>query len=266
MSADEIVQMKLLLPAGKIILLGCSGYSVFQAVRGASEPVAVVETLVVAFVGLTFYAELLNGLQAVSESLVGYLSKAGDAGSLKDFILSALANAADATTSSGDKTSFNIPAVVEQVFRLGVWGVMTSIVECVFLLADFIIQASQAVLWNLMTFLAPIACALLPLTSRIATGLATYAVELSLWKPLLILIQIFTSSAARKMAAVDGGWGLSVVAVELVAILLILSVPAIAHRFLSGAFAADFGAGEKLRDQGTRAVVWAKRKMSGGAM
>jgi hypothetical protein len=72
------------------------------------------------------------------------------------------------------------------------------------------------------------------------TQLSLYAVELALWFPMLSAVEVTTAIVAKREMTRSGSWGLYIVAVELLAILLILMIPALTHRFMSGAFSGDF--------------------------
>jgi hypothetical protein len=117
---------------------------------------------------------------------------------------------------------------------------MTALVEGVFLIVSFVLECAQEVLWKLLLLLFPLAAGVYPVFPRMMTNLAVYAVELSFWFPMLCLVELATGSVARKHMVQAGSWGLYVVAVQIIAIILIVLIPSITHRFLSGAFAGDF--------------------------
>jgi hypothetical protein len=131
-------------------------------------------------------------------------------------------------------------SAIGEAWRTGVWGIMTALVEAVFLLVGFILECCREVLWTLLLFLFPLSCGVFPVFPKMMTNLVLYAVELSLWLPMLGLVELTTGIVAKKHLDQTGGLGFYMVAVQLIAILLILLIPSVTHRFLSGAFSGDF--------------------------
>ena len=216
------------------------------------------ERLAVAFVALLFLKTGAEHLQMVSQTLVGAISTLTDEQSLREVLHFAFKKAAAEPKGDGTSSVFNIPAVLEQAWRTGVWGIMTTLVNGTFLIVLHLLNCAQEVLWMVLLFLFPLAAGVYPVFPRMMTNLVIYAVELSLWVPILHLVEIATGAVAKQKLLEAGSWGLYIVVVEVIAILLILMIPGITHRFLSGAFAGDFEAQSGLFSV-TRKLVTAVR-------
>lgn len=234
------ISPELLIPIGKSVLLGSFGYSLVQSSRGNLPLPLAFERLLVATLALTFFQTGAKAMEELSSLLLLLIGRLGDRQDLKTLLLEAFKKSADSPAASGGSTSFNIPAVLEQAWRTGVWGVMTSLVEGVFLITSFVLECAQEVLWTLLLLLFPISAGIFPVFPKMMINLILYAIELSFWFPMLCLVELATGSVAAKHMTTAGSWGLYVVGVEIIAILLIMLIPSISHRFLSGAFAGDF--------------------------
>ncbi len=247
-----------LVPYGKVLLLGSLGYSLVQSMRGTHDFASVFERVTIGLIGILFFKSASDVLLKVSDELTGLISDLGSQQDLKALIFEALQKASKETPASGNSTSFNLPAVIEQAWRTGVWGVMAAIVDGVFLISSFVLECARDVFWKLLLFLFPVACGVYPIFPRMMLNQCLYAVELALWFPVLTLVQMTTGIVAQEYMQKSGSLGLYVVAVELLAILLILLIPSVTHRFLSGAFSGDFDSQAGLHRMATRAVVMVK--------
>lgn len=245
-------------PVGRALLIGSFAYCLIQSMRGNFELPVAFERLAIGFLALLFFKAGGSMLLEISKDLSGAVHKMGHEEDVKTIILEALRNAAAEPTASGGRTVFNIPAAVEQVWRTGVWGLTASLVELAFMLADLVLECAREVFWRLLLVLFPIACGLFPVFPRMMSNLALYAVELALWIPFLSLIKIATGSVAGHYLLKSGSWGLYVIAIELLSIALILMIPSLTHRFLSGAFAGDFDSQSSLLKTARTAVFSAK--------
>jgi hypothetical protein len=245
------------LPWGRALLLGSLGVLLLRVARGTEETYVVFERVIIGFIALSFFTSavgVLNGLSAELSALVLRLRGSED---LRAFILDAFQRAAHEPGTSGG-TTFNIPSILEQAWRTGVWGVLSVIVEWVYLLSSLLLEAARDVLWQLLWVLFPIAGGIYPLFPRILTNLAIHSVELALWFPLLDLVEIATSKVARGYMVKPGSLGLWVVAVELIAAGMILLIPSLTHRFVSGALSGDFDAQASFMRYAQRAVFLTK--------
>ena len=231
----------LLVPAGKVLLLGSFGISLIQSTRGESSLSGAFERLTVGFFALLYFQVTARGLEGISNSLTEAISRVAGAEDLKAFVLEAFKKASQEPDASGRTPALgNIPALLEQAWRTGIWGAATALVEGLFLVVSFILESAREVLWELLLVLFPMAAGVYPIFPRMAGNLGLYAIELSLWSPILVLIEGVTAKVARRHLVQAGSWGLTLLAVEIVACLLILSIPAVTHRLMSGAFSGDF--------------------------
>jgi hypothetical protein len=242
-----------------------AGFAVtlIHSMRGKHDLSVPIERLLIGVLALTYYPVAATQLEALSQALSETISNLGNRDDLRALLLNAFKKAATSPTDSGNSTVFNIPAVLEQAWRTGVWGVMTSLVEGVFLVVSFVLECAQEVLWKLLLFLFPLAAGAVPIFPRLLTNQVLYSVELSLWFPVLCMVELVTGVVAKRHLVQSGSWGLYLVGVEVVAILLILMIPTVTHRLLNGAFAGDFNA------QGgvfvmVRKVVQVARPVKGG--
>ncbi|MCC7441304.1 MAG: hypothetical protein IT285_06715 [Bdellovibrionales bacterium] len=228
----------LLVPVAKVLLIGTFAYALLQAMRGRVELAIAFERLVVAFLALIYFLDAalrLEGLSLELTALIGTVAR----DDLRAVILDAFRNAATAPTGSGEST-VNLPAILEQAWRTGIWGIMSALVEGTFLIVAFVLECAKEVLWTLLLVLFPLACGAFPIFPRLMSNLALYALELSLWFPMLVLVERVAGHVAKGRMQQAGSWGLYLVAVEVVAILLIILIPSMTHKFMSGAFAGDF--------------------------
>jgi len=252
---------EVLVPAAKALLIGTFAVGLVNALRESEELPSIFEKFAIGFLSLLFFQGALGSIYSLGGELSEFISQQGDTESLKELVLGALSSAAKLPAASGSQTSFNIPAVVEQVWRLGVWGIVSQIVDFFFILSSFLIESARSVFWQVLLFLFPLACAVYPVFSRILKNLSVFAVEISLWDAVLRMIQITTGSVAKSGLIKDGSLGLSVVAVELVAIVLTLSIPPITHRIVGGALNADVGGSTRAALQISRTWIY---RMKGG--
>ncbi len=243
-------QPQLLSREGQALLLGTFAWTLILAMRGKlslSEPF---ERLAVGFLALTFFVSGAAQLMELSQALLTKLIDPNRGEDLRVLILELLhrepvKNGPDA----GNNFSF-----AAEAWRTGVWGVMTALVEGVFLLVSFVLECAYRVLWALLLTLYPLGCGLYPLFPGMLKNLSLYGIELSLWLPFLALVERVTAAVARDAVGMDGSLGLPVIAIQVIAILLIILIPTLTHRFLSGAFSGDFDTQSKTVNAG-RSVV-----------
>jgi hypothetical protein len=251
----------LLLPMGRVLLFGATGYSIYQVVRSEYEFEEAIVAVMVGLIGLTFYQSAFSIIDQLSQSLLDLFSSRMNRDSLKEQIIIAI-------KSSSETKNGKLPdagAFFDQVWRSGVWGVVSSFTELLFVLADLLIESAQQVFMQILVLLTPLACGLFPLFPKLLTNFAIYAFELSLWRPVIVVVHEVTSMVARQYLANDTSHGLRIVAVEIVAVVLILSIPTVTHKLLSGAMAGDFGAGSGFAKVSKR-VYGSVTNVLGGAL
>jgi hypothetical protein len=236
---SEAMSPDILVPSGRVLLGGAFGFSLIRAMKGSLELQVTFERLAIGCIALAFFRPASTQLLRVSEDLAKIISNLGHEEDLRTFILNALQNSVTAPSGSGSATQFNLPAVLEQAWRTGVWGIMSTVIDWMFMIASFLLECAREVFWTLLLFLYPIACGVFPITPQMLIQLSLYAVELALWFPMLSAVEVTTAVVAKREMTRSGSWGLYIVAVELLAILLILMIPSLTHRFLSGAFSGD---------------------------
>ncbi|MBY0472103.1 hypothetical protein K2X30_13130 [bacterium] len=232
-------------PIGRTLLLGAFAFSLFRSLKGESDLAEAFEGLVVGLLAITFFSPACDMVVYLSDLLSKFIDGFGNDQDLRALIAESFKKAAEEPVN-GSPVSINIPAILEQAWRTGVWGIMGLVVDWVFLLAAFLLECAQKVLWILLLFFIPISGGLFPAFPKLLTSAALYAIEISLWLPVLKLINIATSSVARDMMQKAGSWGLYIVAIELLAIILTLRVPNITHRLLRGALEGDLGTHSEL--------------------
>jgi len=230
----------LFVPAGKAILLAGIGYQFLQAARGANSFTSGIERTVGGLVLLLFFEAGGNHLLELSDLLRGVIARQAGSEDIKALVLESFKSAAKSGSDGSLLTSVNVSALIEQAWRTGVWGAMSTIVDGLFLLVGFILESAFEVIWTLLLVLFPLAAGVFPLVPAIARNMATYAVELALWRPMLELIESVAAKVARTHMQAQGEWGLSILATEVVSCILILSIPLIAHRFVSAGLSGDF--------------------------
>jgi hypothetical protein len=246
------VTPELLVPAGKALLLGAFGVQLVQVTRGSASLSGAFEKFAIGFLALVFFQSIARGLDGFSVALTESIQRVANSNELTAVVLEAFTRAAQEKDASGEAPwPVNVPALVEQAWRTGVWGVMNAIIEGLFLIVSFILESAREVLWHLLLVLFPIAAGLYPVFPRMAANLGLYAIELSLWQPTLALVEGVTAQVARQHLTESGSLGLTLIGVEVVACLLILSIPAVTRRFMSGAFAGDL-------DSQSSVFKWAK--------
>ena len=235
------IKMTALVLPGEILLYGGFGLLLFRTIQGRSDLEVPFERVVIGFIAIHYYPMASEWLTTVSALLTSAITKLGDRDDLKQFVLESIKEAANtAFDSNSSSNGAYIAGALTQALRTGVWGVMSAVVDAIFLITTFLLNSAHETLWAILLFLFPVTCGLYPVAPRLFGNLSLYAIELSLWSPMLAMIELITSQVARKQSLNTESLGLTVVAAEILAVGLILSIPAITHRFLSGAFSGDF--------------------------
>ena len=235
--SSSAFSINLLQPVGRILLLGTIGYAIYRVIEGEYEFEEAIQGAVVGFLGLWFYQDGFAVLGSVSEQLINFFGDHMDRRSMSDQLLAAIQKSAGVQSGGLPSTG----EMFSQLWRAGVWGVVSSVIELIFLISDYIIVVSQKVLSKQVILFFPIACGLYPVFPGIFSNLALYAVELSLWRPMLVIIHEITAMVSQDYLANDPTHGLQIVAVELVAIYLIFSIPRTTHGVMNGALSGDLG-------------------------
>lgn len=242
-----VVDTKILTQTGEILLLGATGYSVFQVLRGRWFFEDAIFRVFFAILCLSSFKEATDWLYGLSELLEGKFASYESETPLKSFLLESLAKSA--LQPAADPTAYskmNVVALLEQALRIGVWGVMTDIIEGLFVLIRFALPLIQKVFWNILLVLSPIAIGLFPVRERLLVNTIGYFFELSLWLPMLSLLDLLLGAVTRSDVQKTGSFGVPIVIVEMVIGFVMLFVPRFCHKITSGALSEDFDSHSKL--------------------
>jgi hypothetical protein len=231
---------ELLKSASFTLLLGTFGVSLVLAIRRGERLSVPFERLALAFFAIQFYQPLFAGLFSLGTSLGEFISRLGDQESIFKFIAGSLYSAATDTNSS---THFaptpNIPGLLSQAIRTGVWGIAASSVELVFLLVKFLLEIGRDLLWQTLLVFFPLSAAFLPISPRTPLSMILMGLELVLWLPVLEIFHIAAGKIAREYSLRPESLGLRVLALEIATIGLTMLVPFITHKKVSGGLSAS---------------------------
>lgn len=238
---------------GQSLLLAGVGFQLIQVVRGELDVVRVIETLVIAIIGMRFYPEFFSTLESISQSLNHTITHTKSGQSLNDFIVQRYKDAYKPDSLD----------VLGQAWRFGVWGVVSTLVDMIFLVLSYLLTFTKEVFWEILITLFPICAGLYPLFDSSLKNFIAFAFELSLWMPLLGLIQLISGEIARRHAGDMHTLGVSIIAVELSAVALMLGIPVFSHRLVSGNLNSDSGVSHQLYNYLKRGSFFLKTKIGG---
>ena len=239
-----------LIPVGQTLLFGAFGWSLIQSLRSDESLAEAFEALALGFLALLFYRQGAEVLLTLSQSLMSHLERHGGGVSVMNRLHDMMrANQQD-------------PKMLENfmahnpilMFKNGIWGILISISQFVFVCVEGVLELAQKVLWQLILILFPIAAGLFPIFPVMMKRLALYAVELSLWLPVLYLVNLASGAVLSTQEVSGTTFGLGVIIAELLTIVLILYIPSVTHRFMSGAFDHLLGSGGPAIQYGKRAL------------
>ncbi len=254
---DAVLNPSLLLPTARALLLAAFGARIILGLRKGDVRTAF-ERFALGFLCLVFFEQGFATLQTLSSALATWIEHLGDPNGLKAALLSAYEEASNQTGDShGASMISRMSEWRLQLLRTGIWGVAKGISELAFLAVAVMLENAQAVLWKILAFIFPVLAAVVPIAPGILMGAVLFAVELSLWVPVLRLVQVASSAVAQVAHEDTGTLGISIIATELVAVFLYLSIPMFTHRLLSGALHGD-------PSESTRAVMMTTRFVKGG--
>ncbi|MCM0604479.1 MAG: hypothetical protein KA715_00140 [Xanthomonadaceae bacterium] len=236
---------------GQSLLLAGVGYQLIQIVRGELDVLRVIETLVIAMIGIRFYPEFFSTLESISQSLTQTITHSKSGQSLNDFIVERFKEAYKPDTLD----------VLGQAWRFGVWGIVSTLVDMSFLVLSYLLTFTKEVFWEILKTLFPICAGVYPLFDSSLKNFISFAFELSLWIPLLGLIQLISGEIARRHVGDMHTLGVSIIAIELSAVTLMLGVPVFAHRLMSGSLNSDSGVSHQLYSYIKRSSFFLKSKV-----
>ena len=228
-----------LVSAGQALLLMCTGYAVIKALRGEGKLDSAFFGMVIGMIGLQYFDRWIDELFRLSAILEVDIKRLGNSEAIRDLVWNSIKRAAAEPGANGERYAINIPSVIEQLFRVGVWGVVSSIGDLCYLLADVFIEVRRDVLLTVVKFLFPIICGLYPARPSLGNSIVTYLFEMALWGPCLYLIDISLGYVAPKYLNRPGSLGIPLVGMEFIAVYLILSIPRTVHQLMGGALHAE---------------------------
>jgi hypothetical protein len=233
---DPQLPKHFLLSVGGLILPAAAGWSIIQALGNKDSLRQSITLFFVGALALTFYDAGFELLKQLGDILEKDIQKLGNPNILKNLVWKSISTAAGEPDAAGDIPSIaNLPAIGEQVFRTGVWGIASTMGDFFFLLSELFIEVRRDVLLTLIHIFFPIFCGFLPLFPSLLKSATLQVVEMALWGPCLLMIQLITSDLAPIFLQRSGSLGMPIIALEIVSVLLVLSIPTTVNKLLQGA-------------------------------
>jgi hypothetical protein len=241
-----------LIPVGQTLLFGAFGWTLVQSLRTEDSLQEAFESLALGLLALLFYRQAADVLLILSQSLMSLLERHGGGVSVMSRLHDMM------------RANHQDPKMLEDfmahnpilMFKNGIWGVLISISQFVFVCAEAVLELAQKVLWQLILILFPVAAGLFPIFPVMMKRMALYAVELSLWLPVLYLVNMASGAVLSTREVAGTTFGMGVIITELLTIILILHIPVVTHRFMSGAFDHLMGSGGPAIQYSKRAWGW----------
>ena len=222
------------------LLLGSFGVALLLSMRRGSGLAISFERLALGYLVILFHGPALELLSLLGKDLEAFLLTKGSTEDLDKFVAGTLFDAASRNQSGTTLGRMaNLLTYTAQIVRTGVWGVLASGTELLFLMARFILEVGRDALWQIMVVLLPLSAAVLPLSPKVLVGMAVFAIELCLWLPMLAVINIACSEVARRYMQIPADIGFYVLALEIVAIALTCAVPVMAHKLITGSLSGS---------------------------
>ncbi|NDD92031.1 hypothetical protein EBZ37_08105, partial [bacterium] len=141
---------ELFVPAGKVLLLAGIGYQLLLTARGMGSFTGVIERVVGGLLILLFFESGADRLLELSELVRSAIARQAGSDDIKALVLESFKMASKVGSNGSIFTSVNIPSMIEQAWRTGVWGAMSTFVDGLFLLAAFVLESAFEVIWNLL--------------------------------------------------------------------------------------------------------------------
>lgn len=241
----------LFVPVSRIAVVGSVAFGAIQVLRGRETAEWLVIGAAVGLLGIVFSQAYFSTLSLLSETLTIFIKSAGSG----DSVFQVFSRLLDNAVKDAPMPAFNDPYgsmsavqgnILGAALKTGVWGVITLIIEFLFMILGEVLQALANTLLQIIQIIFPIGAALYAARPEIIKNLALYSAELSLWLPCLSLIRGVVGLVSKRY--LEGGetagnpdLGLKMVAVQLAAIILFSSVPKFVHSILSGSLSGDMG-------------------------
>ena len=230
----EVVRPDILVPIGRALLFGSLGVVIFHFIRGHSNATESAERLVLAVLAMALFAAgvgLISSLAKEAETFVEGLAGGNGLRAFLGRLMKLWNDATDSQKSGASRLAAGLAAI--EVWRGGLWGILSLIVDAAFLIVMFLLKITQGVMWNLIIVFIPIACGLFPVMPRMLTSMTMYAIEISLWLPIGRLVDWTTGEIARHYMTANPTDGVFLIGSEILAIILIWKTPQITHRLVT---------------------------------
>jgi len=242
---------EIFLPVSRIIVAGAIAYSALKTIQGSERVEYFTLSCIISLLGIAFYQSYFSTLESISSSFELFIQSAGKGESVFKVLARMWAHA-DSTHSMPDfsdpQGGNSIASALKfaATIKTGVWGVITMVIEFLFIILSEVLVALSTTLLKVVELLFPLGAALFAARPEILKNLALYSVELSLWVPCLSLIRGIVGIVSKKFLEAESGFGdsdlgLKMIAVQLSAIILFASIPKFVHSVCSGSISGDMG-------------------------
>jgi hypothetical protein len=249
MKADPtILNFHMTLGIGKILALGSFGIGLAMSLYDDEQLKPTFTRTAVTLLVLSGLGGILDQIWSLSEGLSQFFERLGDPGKLFDWIADAYQTSSQKADTRPEASSGLAHAgasliqkgstILTQTTRTGVWMVAQIAADFFFAASSKLIEVGRQIFWSLGSFLAPILIGIAPLYPRLGASAILFLLEVSLWSPVLKLMQIVSFPVILKELSNAESLGITVIAAEFISICLFLSVPALVHLLLSGGWSA----------------------------
>lgn len=238
------------LPAGQVLLMGSFAYGLIKTMREDEDFSSVIETSLLAVLALTFYRDGAELVSRISGEFLALLKRVGGNADLMTQLAVALESAMQEQSKSPTLQMF-----VTSI-KGGVWGTLMLVSQFLFMVVEGVFRLSQQVFWNLILVLFPLAAGLFPAFPFLLKSLIIYAIELSLWLPVLTLINYCAGLAAASPEVSQAPFGIGVAITQILVVVMILNVPFLTHRIMTGALSHLLGSGAPAVQKAKSLAAW----------
>jgi hypothetical protein len=241
----------LLVPAARLIVVGSMAWGIFKVLRDQEALEGVAVGCVVGLLGITFFQSYFDILRTMSETLESFVRNSGDGESIFRVLKQSVENVKlpmNPDTPEGARIASEAygSAIFGAIIQGTVWGTLRLVIEFFFVILSGTLETISLALLQLVKIFFPVAAALYAARPQVLTNLAAYAVELSLWSPVLTIVRAVSGYVSK--GYISGEFehqgmplGLSMIVVQLASIFLFLKIPGFVHSFVSGHLSGDHG-------------------------
>lgn len=215
--------------AGNILLPLSVGAGILISFNDRSSVDTVLKRGAIACLLMISLGAFHHEIVSLSEALARNIDALGNTDGLGDTILERL------KTQFEDKTvSEKAQNAVGAVTTLGVFAIAQLIADFFMAAAFYIYSSAEKIFIELIRFFAPLSVGIFPLFPRVFYSVLVLTIEVLLWVPILKIVQIASFSVVIDSIG-NEGYGVSLLAAEIVVILLYASIPVFTHALVSGA-------------------------------